>query len=343
MTLLDLYLRAVGMYLPKGSDRADVLAELRVHLEAKMNERQAELDRKLTEAEQEAVLADFGAPFVVATRYGRPGRNFAFGPFQLISSATFPVYIGVLLFALAVNVIIAAGETLLTGVPFLSLVRRLVVTMLVLFLVFTPTFAGIDFFLLRSGRRQRGAPESWLFWSPYLKYVPKWYSASGLAVMGAVALAWGFWWSAWPEVPALIIGPVVEPLALSPSWQRFQLLLLALLSLGVAQRAFNLVRPDLNWLPCAVRLVINALCVAMLYPILDSAPFVVVPDAVAASAETVELARNIDGFTRGLIRGFGFYWVLNTLWIALICAGHIVYRVHHRRQSAVVESHVSPS
>ena len=343
MSLLDIYLSAVALALPKGSDKADILAELRGHLETKIDERRAELGRHLTEAEQEAVLADFGAPFVVATRYGRLRRGFALGPFEIMGPEAFRVLIGVVLFVLALNVIIASVEMLLTGAPFLSLVRPFVVNMLALFVVFTLVFAGIDFFLRRSGKRQRGAPESWLFWTPYLKYVPTWYSASGLAFMGATALSWGLWWSVWPAVPALLVGPAVEPLELSPSWQHFQLLLLALLVLGAAQRAFSLVRPDLNGWPWAVRLVINALCVALLYPILNSAPFVVVPDAVAASAETVELARNIDNATRGFIRGFGFYWVLNTLWIALVCAGHIVYRIQQRRQSAVGESHVSSS
>jgi hypothetical protein len=252
----------------------------------------------------------------------------------------FRVLVGVVLFVLALNVIIASVEILLTGAPFLSLVRPLVVNMLALFVVFTLVFAGIDFFLRRSGKRQRGAPESWLFWTPYLKYVPRWYSASGLIFMGAVALSWGLWWNVWPDVPALLVGAAAEPLELSPSWQSLQLFLLGLLALGVAQRAFSLVRPDLNWLPWAVRLVINILCVALLYPILDSGPFVVVSNAIAASAETVELARNIDNATRGFIRGFGFYWVLNTLWIGLVCSGHIVYRVQQRRQSAVDDSHV---
>ena len=343
MSLLDIYLAHVGMGLPKGSDKADILAELRGHLETKMDERRAVVGRNLTDAEQEAVLADFGTPSLVATRYGRRGRGFALGPFQLMGPEAFRVLIGVVLFVLALNVIIASVDILLTGAPFLSLVRPLAVNMLALFVVFTLVFAGVDFFLRRSGKRQRGAPESWLFWTPYLKYVPKWYSASGLAFMGATALSWGLWWSAWPEVPALLVGPAVEPLELSPSWQHFQLLLLALLALGVAQRVFSLVRPDLNWLPWAVRLVINVLCVATLYPILHSAAFVVVPDAVAAAAETVELARNIDNATRGLIRGFGFYWAVNTLWIALVCAGHVVYRVQQRRQRVVGDSHVSSS
>jgi HAAS len=341
MTLLDHYLHAVALNLPKGSDRADIVAELREHLESTMDEHAAELGHALTEAEQQAVLADFGDPFTVAARYGKQVRTgFAFGPFQLISPEAFPVYIGILLFVLVLNVIIGSIETLLTGASLVSLVRRLVVTMLVLFAVFTLVFAGIDFFLRRAGKRQRGAPETWLFFTPYLKYVPKWYSASGLVFMSAVALAWGLWWSVWPEVPALLVGHAADALELSASWQRLQSFLLALLMVGIAQRAFSLVRPDLNWLPWVVRLVINALCVAMLYPILDSAPFVVAPDAAAASAETVELAQHINEATAGFLRGFGFYWAFNTLWIALVCAGHLVYRVRRRRPGAA-ESQVS--
>jgi hypothetical protein len=329
------------MHLPKGSDRLDILTELRGHLEASMDERAAELGRSLTESEQEAVLAEFGDPFTVATRYGKTGPSFAFGPFQLISAAAFPVYIGVLLFVLAVNVIVGSAVTVLTGASFVAFVRQFVVTMLGLFMVITLTFAGIDFFLRRSGKRLRGAPESWLFWSPYLKYVPKWYSASGLAFLSVVAVAWGLWWSAWPEVPALLLGPAADALSLSPEWQRLQLFLLGLLLLGVVQRAFSLGRPDLNWVPWVVRLVINILGVALLYPILDSAPLVVVRDAVAASAETIELARSLDKATRGFIRGFGFYWALNTLWLALICTWHILYLLDHRRRRTRGEATLS--
>lgn len=334
MTLLDHYLSAVGMHLPKGSDRGDILAELRGHLEANMDERAAELDRALTESEQQSVLAEFGDPFTVATRYGKSGRGFAFGRFQLIGPAAFKVYVGAFLFALAVNVVIAAAQIVVTDTPFVSLVRRFAVTMLVLFVLFTLCFAGVDFFMRRHGKRQRGAPESWLFYTPYLKYVPRWFSASGLVFMGATALAWGLWWGLWPELPSLLLGPAASALEISSSWQRLQSLLLALLVIGVAQRALSLVRPDLNWLPWAVRLVINVTCVALLFPMLDGGPFVVVRDTAVASAEAVELARHINEAMRGLIRGFGAYWVINSLWIALVLSGHVVYRVRNLRSGA---------
>ena len=331
MSLLEIYLGAVGMYLAKDPDKNDILAELRGHLEAKMEERRAQVSRELTETEQQAVLTEFGAPFVVATRYGRTGPSFGFGPFQLISPAAFPVYVGVLLFVLAVNVVVTSVQILVTGAPALAQLHRLLITILVLFVVFTVVFAGVDFFLRRSARRQRGAPESWLFWTPYLKYVPRWYSASGLVFMGTLALLWFLWWSLWPQFPALLVGQAVRPLILSPAWRHFQLILLGLLALGIAQRAFSLVRPDLNLLPWVVRLGINILCAALLYPILHGGSFIVVPSGAAVSADTVDLARQMDAMTRGYIRGFGFYWALNVLWIALVCAGHIVYRIKRRR------------
>jgi hypothetical protein len=341
MTLLDLYVGAVRTHLPKGSNKRDILTELRGHLESNMDERAAGLGRLLTEAEQEAVLAEFGDPFTVATRYGKAGPSFAFGPFQLISPAAFPVYIGVMIFVLALNIIIGSVVTVLTGASFMSLVRQFAVTMLVLFVVVTLTFAGVDFFLRRSGKRQRGAPESWLFWTPYLKYVPKWYSASGLAFLSAAALAWGLWWGAWPKVPVLLLGPAADALSLSPHWQRLQLFLLGLLLLGAGQRAFSLARPSLTWVPLVVRLVINVLCLALLYPILDSEPLVVIRDAAAASAETGAIALRIDEATRGFIRGFGFYWAVNTLWLALLCAWHIGYSLDHRRRRARGEPKLS--
>lgn len=332
MTLLEHYLNVVGAGLPKGADRADILAELRGHLESNMDARSAALGRPLSDTEQEAVLADFGDPFTVAKRYGKkPGRGVAFGPFQLISPEYFPIYAGAILFVLTINVIIALAEVALTGVSFMALVRQRAVSLIILFVVLTLTFAGVDFFLRRSGKTQRGAPESWLFYTPYLKYVPKWYSASGLSCLSAVALSWGLWWGMWPEVPHLIVGPAVDALELSPSWQLLQWGLFALLLVGVGQRAFSLVRPDLNWLPWAVRLVVNVLCVALLYPIFASAPFVVAPDAAAASAATLELAQRVNGATLGLLRGFGIYWALNMLWVGLVCAGHVAYLVHHRR------------
>src|SRR5687768_13218551 len=90
MTLLDHYVRAVGIYLPRGN-RDDILSELAEHLQTKLEEREAELGRPVTEAEQQEVLAGHGNPVEVAARYGAINRGLAFGR-QIISAETFPAY-----------------------------------------------------------------------------------------------------------------------------------------------------------------------------------------------------------------------------------------------------------
>ena len=69
LNLTERYLRAVAAQLP-AAKREDIVAELRDLLMTRMEAREAELGRPLNEAEEEAVLRDFGHPLAVASRYG---------------------------------------------------------------------------------------------------------------------------------------------------------------------------------------------------------------------------------------------------------------------------------
>jgi len=69
MDLLDRYLAAVAALLPK-DQREDIVAELRDTLLNRMEEKEAELGRPLTDKEREAVLKAFGHPIAVAGRFG---------------------------------------------------------------------------------------------------------------------------------------------------------------------------------------------------------------------------------------------------------------------------------
>jgi hypothetical protein len=77
MDLLERYLQAVGQYLPPAT-REDVLAELRVNLQAEMDERAAENESPLTESEAAAILKAHGRPVLVAARYLPP--RYLIGP-----------------------------------------------------------------------------------------------------------------------------------------------------------------------------------------------------------------------------------------------------------------------
>ncbi|ABF40800.1 hypothetical protein Acid345_1799 [Candidatus Koribacter versatilis Ellin345] len=83
MQLIDRYLYAVGRHLPK-ERRDDILAELRANILEMAEDREQELGRPLTIAEEEEILKKHGHPMQVASRY-LPKR-------YLIGPGVFPFY-----------------------------------------------------------------------------------------------------------------------------------------------------------------------------------------------------------------------------------------------------------
>jgi hypothetical protein len=78
MPIVEDYLRIVALLLPK-AQRDDIVAELRDTVLTRIEARESELDRPLTEAETEALLREIGHPLVVAARY-RGGAQQVVGP-----------------------------------------------------------------------------------------------------------------------------------------------------------------------------------------------------------------------------------------------------------------------
>lgn len=87
MNLLDRYLQAVKWFLPS-TQKQDIFAELSDDIRSHVEEREAELGRKLDEAEMEAILKRWGHPMLVAGRY-LPQQ-------YLIGPVLFPLYRNVL-------------------------------------------------------------------------------------------------------------------------------------------------------------------------------------------------------------------------------------------------------
>jgi hypothetical protein len=83
MELIERYLQAVQFWLPK-QQKADIIAELSEDLHAQIEEKEAGLGRKLTEAEVEAILRQRGRPVLVANRF--LPREYLIGP------VLFPIY-----------------------------------------------------------------------------------------------------------------------------------------------------------------------------------------------------------------------------------------------------------
>lgn len=81
--LTERYLNSVKQMLPP-AQQADIIAELREAIDARIEDRESELGRPLKPVEVEAILKSFGHPIIVAGRYG-PQRT-------LIGPALFPVW-----------------------------------------------------------------------------------------------------------------------------------------------------------------------------------------------------------------------------------------------------------
>ena len=87
MDLVDRYLQGVKFWLPQ-NQKQDILAELAEDLHSQVEDREAELGRKLNESETADLLKKRGRPILVANRF-RPQQ-------YLIGPVLFPIYIFVL-------------------------------------------------------------------------------------------------------------------------------------------------------------------------------------------------------------------------------------------------------
>src|SRR5688572_10390887 len=83
MELLERYLQSVKWLLPK-EQKEDILAELSEDIRSQIEEKEAELGRRLDESDLEAILRRWGHPMLVAQRY-LPQQ-------YLIGPVWFPVY-----------------------------------------------------------------------------------------------------------------------------------------------------------------------------------------------------------------------------------------------------------
>ncbi|MGH7028574.1 hypothetical protein [Brevundimonas sp.] len=97
MDMIERYLEAVAAQLST-EDREDIVAELRDLILSRIEAREEELGRALTDDEKEAILHEIGHPLVVAARYRK-------GPDSLIGPELFPYW----LFGAKAGLLVIAG------------------------------------------------------------------------------------------------------------------------------------------------------------------------------------------------------------------------------------------
>src|SRR5947207_10379253 len=140
MELLDRYLMAVKMFLPR-AQQDDIIRELSEDIHSQVEAKETELGRRLTTSEQKQLIAQLGHPALLAGRYG-PRR-------QLIGPEIFPFYWLVLKLSLGANAVaqiiavvaaIAAGRSIHPGLRAFSAIAALFIC----FGIVTIVFAMLD-------------------------------------------------------------------------------------------------------------------------------------------------------------------------------------------------------
>lgn len=221
MKLLELYLRAVSRHLPRRR-QADILAELRVNLEAQLEDKEAELGRELKQGEAEDWLRELGSPVQVAAWY-LPQQ-------WLIGPGIFPVYWYALrmalLWALGIYAVVS-GVLVVLGQPGAESIGVAIWRApWVLFEVaawVTLIFAGMEFFAVRFPAKSAVWMKGLTEWSPAsLPQLEKLdWSRKPKSYAHAVAeVVFGFLFLVWlalvPAYPFLLLGPGVLYLHASP-------------------------------------------------------------------------------------------------------------------------------
>ena len=253
MELLERYLQAVRRHLP-WMRQDDIIAELRANLEAQLEDKEAELGRKLTGAEVETWLKQMGAPIQVAARY-QPQRS-------LIGPGLFPIYWFVLKLALGwcavIYTIANVVEIVMSNSGAGALLRVALNLPGVLFInaaVVTLIFAAIEL----AGARIPGKVEKLTGmtppWSPDIlppfaadadkgKRKRTYAHAVAEVIFGWIFLAWLL---LVPHHPFLLWGPGVYwldalPYQLAPVWWTFYWWIVALNVIELAWHMADLLR-----------------------------------------------------------------------------------------------------
>jgi len=324
MTLLADYLHAVGTYL-HGRHRRDILAELEENLRSAIEEREADLGRALTEPELQALLLAHGSPVAVAGRYGAQQGTFTFGR-QLIGPEFFPIYIRVLVGNWVISALIHGGIALSradTDEPWMFLN-----SIVVQFAIVTVIFCVVDLLQRRSGGVPPSLADHTRFPPTYLRQIPRWQSWSG----GVAWVLLSVWWALIPIAPVLLVGSAARYVHVAPAWDGFYWPVLLLLLAGVAQRAVNYVRPDWNWLLPVTRLGINAIALALVYPMSRAYPYFV---AVAgqAGADAVVRGLNTAGWWT-LVAGFSVFFLSQIGVNGWQCLQHVRFLQRQRQEQS---------
>jgi hypothetical protein len=253
MDLLERYLQAVGQYLPPAT-REDVLAELRVNLQAEMDERVAESGSPLTETEAAAILKAHGRPMLVAARY-LPQR-YLIGPelfpFYLLTLRKAAPFVVLLSFVAHAGMFLSSSSGGAFAAGLARSLAQLVPVLLIFWAAMTLTFVVLEYVYRQHG----GVAASCNAWDPAklppLTHPRKEKSFASRIADLIVHCLWLLYVLAIPHHLYLILGPGAGFLnrlsaGFAPVWRLFYVAIIVLLLAQLAIKVTALARGGQRW------------------------------------------------------------------------------------------------
>jgi len=296
MELLDRYLQTVKWLLPK-EQKEDILAELSEDIRSQMEEKEAELGRRLGESDLEAILQRWGHPMLVAQRY-LPQQ-------YLIGPAWFPVYrfflkmVGLcyllpwLLVWLFYVIFVPSYRAEHPGLELLGTLQSFLLIAVFAFTVVTVGFALAE----RSKVLERWTPRK----LPVERDPNRISRSESIGeLVGSLVLA--LWWVDVLQLPS--IDPV--ELTLKPMWTIFYWPILLLVLASAAMGAVNTIRPWWTRLRSGLSLAIKAMQLILIGILLAMGPWVevAVPDALSHKLDALTKWINLSAAVVLGIMGF---------------------------------------
>jgi len=290
MDLVDRYVHAVRQHLP-AKQQDDIANELTEDIVSQMSDKQEELGRPLTEAEQEAILKQYGHPYVLAMRY-RPQQ-------YLIGPSLFQFYVPALKIALAlafaVQVVIALSVGLSQNAPerLLGWIGRFPgVALQVVFWV-TVVFAVADYWQAKLRLFDKWSPRTLPAVKPTRPATPV-----NMIIEVIANLVFIAWWLTLPNHQFLLFGPAAAFLAISPAWWKLYYVALAPALASTLLALLCLVRPSWTWLPRVRSLVTNVASLFVLSVAIHAGALVM---PTKDSADLARLVKGINDVTSAVL------------------------------------------
>ena len=286
MDLVDRYLKAVAKALPE-AQREDIIRELSEDIRSEMEDKQSELGRPLTEAEQEAVLKQRGNPLLLAARYHQDDRRVAFGR-QLIGPVLYPFYVKVLSFNLGLTFVVIGTIFLalsVSGKPvrFGDILSSCLLQLFIQSGAVTLIFSLIEKHLTKHPDRwdlsgKCGAVQLDLEVEKGIRapiergqWISRFESVS-IIIACAVALVW---MTEVQNYPFLILGPAAAFLKLAPIWYQVYFPIVLLTVAEIVRATINLVRPDWTLFRAVYSVFVHVGGLAVVYALIRAGSWVI--------------------------------------------------------------------